>query len=46
LPELPIDEALLDALETGLPDCAGVAVGVDRLIALLTGAGHLAEPLV
>ncbi len=33
----PIDEALLDALAQGLPDCAGVAVGVDRLVALALG---------
>ncbi len=27
----PIDKALLSALEQGLPDCAGVAVGLERL---------------
>jgi len=32
LPTLPIDENFLSALEFGLPDCAGVALGVDRLI--------------
>lgn len=32
LPPIPIDYALLDALHAGFPDCAGVAVGIDRLI--------------
>jgi lysyl-tRNA synthetase class 2 len=41
--EPPIDEAFLGALENGLPECAGVAVGIDRLLAVLTGAGSLAE---
>ncbi|NIW23887.1 MAG: EF-P lysine aminoacylase GenX, partial [Gammaproteobacteria bacterium] len=33
----PIDEALLAALAHGLPECAGVAVGVDRLVAVAAG---------
>ena len=37
LPEPPLDEALIAALEQGLPPCSGVALGVDRLLALLTG---------
>jgi lysyl-tRNA synthetase class 2 len=31
-PELPVDAALLGDLERGLPPCAGVAMGVDRLV--------------
>ncbi|HEV2613161.1 MAG TPA: EF-P lysine aminoacylase GenX [Gammaproteobacteria bacterium] len=31
-PLLPIDENFMSALEVGLPDCAGVALGVDRLV--------------
>jgi lysyl-tRNA synthetase class 2 len=41
LPEPPLDENLLAALRTGLPDCAGIAIGIDRLIAVLSGADSL-----
>ncbi|WP_237261403.1 EF-P lysine aminoacylase EpmA [Thiomicrorhabdus immobilis] len=35
LPLVPLDENLLELLETqGLPDCSGVALGMDRLFAL------------
>lgn len=34
LSTVPIDELFLDALDAGLPDCSGVAVGVDRLVML------------
>ena len=37
LAELPIDENLLAALEAGLPDCAGVALGIERLLMAMTG---------
>jgi elongation factor P--(R)-beta-lysine ligase len=39
----PLDENLLAALEQGMPDCAGVALGFDRLAAIASGADRLAE---
>lgn len=39
--EMPLDTRLLDALAQGLPDCAGVALGFDRLVALAVGADSL-----
>lgn len=42
-PTPPIDEAFLAALAQGLPPCAGVALGLDRLIAIAAGATSLAE---
>jgi lysyl-tRNA synthetase class 2 len=36
---------LLAALEHGLPDCAGVALGLDRLLAVLQGHERLEEVL-
>lgn len=41
--EMPVDECLLAALTSGLPDCAGVALGVDRLILCAAGEKTLAQ---
>ncbi|MGE0081238.1 MAG: EF-P lysine aminoacylase EpmA [Thiohalomonadaceae bacterium] len=43
LPDVPADESLIAALRHGLPDCAGVALGVDRLIMLAVGAASIEE---
>lgn len=45
LEPVEIDEYLLDALVAGLPDCAGVALGLDRLLLVLTGASRLEDTL-
>jgi lysyl-tRNA synthetase class 2 len=45
LSEVPIDERLLAALEHGLPDCAGIALGVDRLIMVAAGTRDLSDVL-
>jgi lysyl-tRNA synthetase class 2 len=39
------DSRLIAALETGLPDCSGIALGLDRLLMMLTGAQSLADVL-
>ena len=36
-----VDECFIQALEHGLPDCAGVALGVDRLLMLALGETSL-----
>lgn len=45
LPQMPLDENLLAALEHGLPDCAGVALGFDRVVMLAAGRDDIAEVL-
>jgi lysyl-tRNA synthetase class 2 len=42
---LPIDEHLLAALERGLPNCAGVALGVERLLMAMLGTDDIRDVL-
>lgn len=42
---MTIDEYFLAALASGLPDCAGVALGIDRLVLLAAKAAALNEVL-
>ncbi len=44
-PEMAVDEAFLTALEQGLPDCSGVALGLDRLLMLKLGVQDITEVL-
>lgn len=41
----PIDEDFLAALAFGMPEAAGIALGVDRLVMLLTGATRIEQVL-
>jgi lysyl-tRNA synthetase class 2 len=42
---IPMDFRFLAALKAGLPDCAGVALGVDRLLMWLTGSKRIEQVL-
>jgi lysyl-tRNA synthetase class 2 len=45
LPAVPVDERFLQALEHGLPDCSGVALGFDRLVMCASGARNIRDVL-
>ena len=43
LVEKPIDRNFLAALNSGLPQCSGVALGIDRLLMLALGLEHIEQ---
>ncbi len=43
LPVYPLDERFLAALDEGLPDCAGNALGLDRLVAAVLHVEDIAD---
>ena len=45
LPTFTLDAHLLSALDAGLPDCAGVALGFDRVLMLAAGATSIDDVL-
>ena len=45
LVQRPVDEQLLAAMAHGLPQCSGVALGVDRLLMLATGYTDIRDVL-
>jgi lysyl-tRNA synthetase class 2 len=45
LPGIPADQHLISAMVHGLPECAGVALGIDRLLMLVTGVKSVSEVL-
>lgn len=43
--ERPVDEFLIAALEAGMPECSGVALGFDRLLMLASGSEDIRQAL-
>jgi lysyl-tRNA synthetase class 2 len=44
--DLPVDKELIDAMKIGLPPCAGIALGVDRLLILMTNSPKIQDVLL
>ena len=45
LSQPPLDHYLLEALDSGLPDCSGVAIGLDRVVMLLADIKNINQVL-
>lgn len=45
LPAAVKDDRLIDALDSGLPECAGMAIGLDRLLMLLSDSASIEDVL-
>ena len=45
LTEYPLDTKFARALDEGLPPCAGIALGIDRLVMSVTGSRHIRDVL-
>lgn len=43
--QMPVDERLLEAIQSGLPPCTGVALGLDRLLMLVVNKTCLSDVL-
>lgn len=41
LAPVTIDQHLIDAMQTGMPDCAGVALGIERLLMTMTDSADI-----
>ena len=41
----PLDQRLLAAMSDGLPACAGVALGIERLLMAMLGTERIADVL-
>lgn len=39
----PLDQRFLEALEQGMPDCSGIALGMDRLLMILCGSDDIQD---
>jgi len=46
LPEVEKDRRFLAALQTGLPECSGIAIGLDRLLMILLNKTSIDEVLI